>query len=211
MGIAVSTLGFLSQSILTAPRVYYAMARDGLFFESVGRLSKRSAAPVVAIVLQGLAATVIALCAPYEKILNYEVAVDFILFALVATSLFVLRRRDGGTMAAGVHGTPGHPYTTALFVVACVAIVAKHRVGRSGQCVEGLADFTDRHSGVLVLEPAGQECDINIRSTCTGPRPAARPASIWRPAGWARFRCANCRSISRSSKSTAITATGIRR
>ena len=52
VGIAVSTLGFLSQGILTAPRVYYAMARDGLFFESVGWLSPRTGAPVVAIVLQ---------------------------------------------------------------------------------------------------------------------------------------------------------------
>src|SRR5205823_14169869 len=57
-GIAVSTLGFLSQSMLTAPRVYYAMARDGLFFESVGKLSPRSRAPVVAIVLQGVAAKI---------------------------------------------------------------------------------------------------------------------------------------------------------
>src|SRR5207248_3514795 len=54
-GIAVSTLGFLSQSMLTAPRVYYAMASDGLFFKSVGKLSGKSGAPVVAIVLQGSA------------------------------------------------------------------------------------------------------------------------------------------------------------
>ena len=124
VGIAVSTLGFLSQSILTAPRVYYAMARDGLFFASLGRLSQRTAVPVLAIVAQGLAATVTALIGKYEKILNYEVAVDFILFALVATSLFVFRKREGGKLAAEIHGVPGHPYTTALFVVSCVAIVA---------------------------------------------------------------------------------------
>src|SRR5207247_9611084 len=47
--IAISTLGFLSQSMLTAPRVYYAMARDGLFLKSVGKLSQRSGAPIVAI------------------------------------------------------------------------------------------------------------------------------------------------------------------
>src|SRR5437660_3108893 len=58
--IAVSTLGFLSQSMLTAPRVYYAMAHDGLFLKSVGKLSQRSGAPVVAIILQGVAALVIA-------------------------------------------------------------------------------------------------------------------------------------------------------
>jgi APA family basic amino acid/polyamine antiporter len=124
VGIAVSTLGFLSQSILTAPRVYYAMAKDGLFFSSLGRLSPRTAVPSVAIVAQGLAATATALIGQYEKILNYEVAVDFILFALVAASLFVFRYREGGTLPAGVHGVPGHPYTTALFVTACVAIVA---------------------------------------------------------------------------------------
>jgi APA family basic amino acid/polyamine antiporter len=137
LGIAVSTLGFLSQSILTAPRVYYAMARDGLFFSSLGRLSKRTAVPAVAIVAQGLAATATALIGQYEKILSYEVAVDFILFALVATSLFVFRRREGGVLAAGVHGVPGHPYTTAVFVVACVAIVASTIWNDPGNSVKG--------------------------------------------------------------------------
>ena len=123
-GIAVSTLGFLSQGILTAPRVYYAMARDGLFFERVGRLSERTAVPAVAIVLQGLAATAIALLGKYEQILNYEVSVDFILFAMVATSLFVFRKREAGVRREGIHRMPGHPYTTGLFVISCVAIVA---------------------------------------------------------------------------------------
>jgi APA family basic amino acid/polyamine antiporter len=123
MGIAVSTLGFLSQSILTAPRVYYAMARDGLFFRGAGWLWPRTGAPAVAIVLQGLAATAIALCGKYEQILNYEVSIDFISFALTAASLFVFRRRDGGAPRAGVYRTPGHPYTTALFVMACAGIV----------------------------------------------------------------------------------------
>src|SRR5437763_3995393 len=75
-GIAVSTLGFLSQSMLTAPRVYYAMARDGLFFKSVGKLFGKSGTPVVAIVLQGLAAIIIALSGTYGEILHFEVTVD---------------------------------------------------------------------------------------------------------------------------------------
>jgi APA family basic amino acid/polyamine antiporter len=124
LGIAVSTLGFLSQGILTAPRVYYAMARDGLFFQSVGRLTERTAVPAVAIIIQGLAATAIALLGKYEQILNYEVSVDFILFALVATSLFVFRRRENASAESGIHRMPGHPFTTALFVAACLAIVA---------------------------------------------------------------------------------------
>ena len=96
VGIAISTLGFLSQGMLTAPRVYYAMARDGLFFERVGRLSPRTGAPVFAIVLQGIAATVIACSGKYGEILNFEVTVDFISFGMTAAALFVFRRRAGG-------------------------------------------------------------------------------------------------------------------
>jgi APA family basic amino acid/polyamine antiporter len=122
-GIAISTLGFLSQGILTAPRVYYAMARDGLFFKSVGWLSPRTGVPVVAIVLQGVTATVIALSGRYEQILNYVVSVDFVSFGLTAASLFVFRRRMANS-SEKLYLTPGHPYTTALFVLACAAIVA---------------------------------------------------------------------------------------
>src|SRR6266487_2662925 len=65
IAITISTLGFLSQSMLTAPRVYYAMARDGLFFASVGKLFGKSGTPVVAIILQGLAALLIAISGTY--------------------------------------------------------------------------------------------------------------------------------------------------
>ncbi|HEX7940006.1 MAG TPA: amino acid permease, partial [Gemmatimonadaceae bacterium] len=70
-GIAVSTVGFLSQGMLTAPRVYYAMARDGLFFKRVGSLNQKSRAPVVAIALQGVWASVIVLFfGVYGPVLN---------------------------------------------------------------------------------------------------------------------------------------------
>ncbi len=123
IGIAISTLGFLSQGILTAPRVYYAMARDGLFFKSVGWVSPRTGAPAVAILVQGIAATVIALSGRYEQILNYVVSVDFISFGLTAASLFVFRRRAIGVANNGIYLTPGHPYTTGAFVLACAGVV----------------------------------------------------------------------------------------
>jgi APA family basic amino acid/polyamine antiporter len=124
MGIAISTLGFLSQGMLTAPRVYNAMARDGLFFERVGRLSPRTGAPVTAIVLQGIAATAIAFSGRYEQILNYEVSVDFIAFALTGGALLLFRRHGSGDALGGIYHAPGHPYTTALFVAACAGVVA---------------------------------------------------------------------------------------
>ena len=92
-GIAISTLGFLSQGMLTAPRVYFAMAEDGLFFRSVGKLNPKTQVPVVAIVLQGALAIAIALWGRYEQILNYVVSVDFIFFGATAACIFVFRRR----------------------------------------------------------------------------------------------------------------------
>jgi APA family basic amino acid/polyamine antiporter len=119
-GIAISTLGFLSQGILTAPRVYYAMAADGLFFRAVGYLHPRTQVPVVAIALQGLLAAVIAASGRYEQILNYVVSVDFIFFGATGASLFVFRRRQG---PAASFRTPGHPATTIFFVAACFLVV----------------------------------------------------------------------------------------
>jgi len=121
-GIAISTLGFLSQSMLTAPRVYYAMAHDGIFFARVGKLSERSGAPVIAIILQGVAAIVIACSGTYGQILNFEVTVDFIFFAMTAASLFILRSRRIGADGV-IYRVPGHPFTTTLFVLSCLGIV----------------------------------------------------------------------------------------
>jgi basic amino acid/polyamine antiporter, APA family len=124
-GIAISTLGFLSQSMLTAPRVYFAMADDGLFFRSVAWLHPRSRVPVAAIVLQGVWAIVIALSGRYEQILNYVVSVDWVFFGLAASCLFVLRRRDGrgGAPEAARFSVPGHPWTTAAFVAVSALVV----------------------------------------------------------------------------------------
>ena len=120
-GIAVSTVGFLSQGMLTAPRVYFAMARDGLFFRSVAHVSARSRTPVVAIAVQGVWASVIALSGRYEQILNYVVALDAVFFGLTGAALLVLRRRDPRPVERGFR-MPGHPWTTLVFVAAFWAL-----------------------------------------------------------------------------------------
>ena len=123
-GIAISTLGFLSQGMLTAPRVYFAMAEDGLFFKSVGKLHPKTQVPILAIVIQGLLAIVIALSGRYEQILNYVVSVDFIFFGATALCIFVFRRRVvAPTEATRITSVPGHPLTTALFVAVCWLVV----------------------------------------------------------------------------------------
>lgn len=137
-GIAISALGFLSQSILTAPRVYFAMASDGLFFRAVARLSRETRVPVVAIALQGIWAIVIALSGRYEQILNFFIAMDVLFIGLSATCIFVFRHRGAkdrvaerasvnageGLNAGEIRLTPGHPFTTFGFVAACWLVVA---------------------------------------------------------------------------------------
>jgi APA family basic amino acid/polyamine antiporter len=107
--------------MLTAPRVYFAMADDGLFFRSVAWISPRTAAPVVAIALQGVVAMIIAVSGRYEQILNYVVSVDFILFAMTGISLLVFRARKP---ASEGFRTPGHPVTTVFFIASCFLVVA---------------------------------------------------------------------------------------
>ena len=121
-GIAVSTVGFLSQGMLTAPRVYYAMARDGVFFARVGHVHPRTRAPVAAIALQGLWAAVIAYWGRYEQILDYVVAIDAVFFGLTGAALLVLRHRGSRVANGAGFRMPGHPWTTIVFVAAFWAL-----------------------------------------------------------------------------------------
>ena len=121
LGIAISALGFLSQGMLTAPRVYFAMAEDGLFFRGVASVSRHTRVPVIAIILQGVAAAVIAVSGTFGQILSYVVSVDFIFFGLTGLALFVFRHRDPGQKIA--FKAPFHPFTTGLFVLACFVTV----------------------------------------------------------------------------------------
>ena len=120
-GIAFSAFGFLAQSMLTAPRVYFAMAQDGVFFRGVAWIDPRTRVPVVAIVLQGIWAIVIALAGTYAQVVNYVVAMDCIFFGLTGVCLFVLRWRAG--KEAVRFRVPGHPWTTLLFIAAQWMIV----------------------------------------------------------------------------------------
>jgi len=136
IGIAVSTLGFLSQGMLTAPRVYYAMAEDRLFFRAVAKIHPRTRVPYIAIILQGVVAIVIAVSKQYDQILSYVVATDFIFFGLTGAALLIFRHR--GATHAGFH-TPGHPFTTIAFTAACWLVVIGTAIAEPKQSAIGYA------------------------------------------------------------------------
>src|SRR5205814_3612991 len=85
--IIISTFGFLNLALMTAPRVYYAMARDGLFFNIVARVSPRTHVPVASIATQGTLAAVFVLLNSYDRLVGYTVFADWIFFALACVAL----------------------------------------------------------------------------------------------------------------------------
>jgi APA family basic amino acid/polyamine antiporter len=111
--------------MLTAPRVYFAMARDGLFFRSVGKVSAQTRAPTLAILLQAIWTGVLALSGKYEQILSYVIAMNFAFFGLSASAIFVLRARErrSGIAAPAGFRAPWHPWTTAAFILACILVI----------------------------------------------------------------------------------------
>lgn len=123
--VALSTLGFLSNQVLTSPRVYHAMAQDGIFFKSVAWIHPKTRVPVVAIALQGAVALVITLSGRYDQILNYVTSIDYVFFGLAAIALFIFRNRDRvlGNASPLAFKVPGHPFSTALFLVVAWAVV----------------------------------------------------------------------------------------
>jgi APA family basic amino acid/polyamine antiporter len=120
--IAISTVGFLSQALLSYPRLYFAMASDGLLPAWFARINPRTLVPTGTIILQGAVTIAVVLLGTYEQILSYVVVMDWLFFGLTATCIFVFRARDKHETAVDAEAktkgfrVPGHPWTTGLFV-----------------------------------------------------------------------------------------------
>jgi APA family basic amino acid/polyamine antiporter len=99
---------------MSAPRVYFAMARDGLFVSAVAEINPRFGTPVRAIALQALLASALVALGTFNQIISYFIFVVVIFIALTIAALFVLRRKD---RQRPKYLTPGYPVTPVLFLV----------------------------------------------------------------------------------------------
>jgi len=132
-GITVSTFGFLGLVILVSPRVYQALAADGLFFAAFARLHPKWRTPATAIVFQAAWGILLLGTGSYGQLLDWVVFCDWIFFGLTVGTLFVLRGRGalkvpGGQRGSGEHPAkiflvPGYPVTPLLFIAAAVYVV----------------------------------------------------------------------------------------
>jgi APA family basic amino acid/polyamine antiporter len=107
--------------MLTAPRMYYAMARDGVFFRGLANVHPRFGTPAVAIVALAAWSAVLAASGTFEQLLTYVVFVGWIFYGLGAMAVFVFRRTEAG--ANRPFRTPGYPVTPLLFVISAVMLV----------------------------------------------------------------------------------------
>jgi APA family basic amino acid/polyamine antiporter len=125
VGIVASTFGFLNLVILVSPRVYQAMADDGVFFRAAARLHPRFRTPAQAILFQASWAIVLTLSGTYGQLLDYVVFGDWIFFGLTVATLFWFRRGERHRPSPDSEGfrTPGYPLVPALFVAAAVYVV----------------------------------------------------------------------------------------
>jgi basic amino acid/polyamine antiporter, APA family len=138
-GIAISTFGFLNLVILVSPRVYQAMARDGLFFPSLARLHTRYRTPSAAILFQGAWAIILTLTGRYGDLLDYVVFGDWIFFAAVTSTVFVFRARErsGREPSALRFRMPGFPLVPLAFMLAALYVVIGSIVSNPGNAVKG--------------------------------------------------------------------------
>jgi basic amino acid/polyamine antiporter, APA family len=118
--VMLSTFGTLNATLLTAPRVFFAMADDGLFFRSVARVHPRFGTPYVAILLATGLGVVFVLLRTFEQLADIFVTAIVPFYALAVASIFVLRRRAG---YAPPFRTPGYPVVPALFILATLFLL----------------------------------------------------------------------------------------
>ena len=133
--VILSTLGAMNGVILAGPRVYLAMAQDGLLFKWVGGVHPVFRTPHRAIALQAVWSSVLVATGSYRALFTRVVYTEWIFFGLLAAGLFLLRRRAG---YAPPYRVWGYPVLPAIFVVSTAAIVINQLVAQPAESATGL-------------------------------------------------------------------------
>jgi APA family basic amino acid/polyamine antiporter len=139
--VAVFTIVSLSASIsamtLAGPRVYYAMARDGMFLQAAAKVHPRFRTPATAIAAQGIWSSVLVLCGSMSQLVSYTGFAVVLFAGIGVASLFVLRRRDGG--APRPFRAWGYPWAPGLFVILSFAMVTNEIIRTGAPALAGVA------------------------------------------------------------------------
>jgi len=119
--ILISTFSSANSVVLTAPRVFYAMANDNLFFKKLAEVHPRFQTPAAAIVALGIWSAILACAGKFTELIGGVIFIGWIFYGLGAAAIFPLRRAAQGK--AIPYRVPGYPWTPAIFVLAAAALV----------------------------------------------------------------------------------------
>lgn len=140
--VVISVLGSLAAVMMAAPRVYFAMARDGLFFRGVAEVSERTGSPSRAIVLQAMLASLLVMIGTFDQIIAYFIFVTVLFLALTVASIFILRKRtEAGSNSgsfAGRFQIPGYPIPPIVFLTLVALLLILLGANNPKQALLGL-------------------------------------------------------------------------
>jgi APA family basic amino acid/polyamine antiporter len=134
--ILISIFSAANGIMLTAPRMYFAMARDGVFFKRLAIVHPTLGTPAFAIIAIAIWAAVLASTGTFEQLLTYVVFTGWIFYGLGALSVFVYRRREPN--AARPYRVPGYPLTPVLFVASAAALVLNTLITQPTRAAAGV-------------------------------------------------------------------------
>ncbi len=134
--VVVAVLGSLAAVVMSAPRVYFAMARDGVFIPSVAVLHKRFETPARAIALQAVLACLLVVAGSFNEIVSYFVFVVVVFIALTVAAIFKFRREQADTVR---YLTPGYPVTPAIFLIMILFLLILLGSNKPAQAFLGVA------------------------------------------------------------------------
>jgi basic amino acid/polyamine antiporter, APA family len=134
--ILISIFSAANSIVLTASRVFYAMAADGLFFKRLAEVHPRFGTPAFAVIAGSAWATILAATGTFEQLLTYVVFIGWIFYALAAASVFVYRKRDPEVERP--YRVPGYPVTPIVFMVAAGFLVVNTIVTQPGRAAVGI-------------------------------------------------------------------------
>lgn len=121
LAILISIFSAANSVVLTASRVYFAMASDGLFFRRLSEVHPRFGTPAFSVIATAGWAAILAASGTFEQLLTYVIFVGWMFYALAAASVFVYRRRN--PKAERPYKVPGYPITPAIFILAAAVLV----------------------------------------------------------------------------------------
>ena len=117
----ISTFGTNNGFIFASPRIYYAMAKEGLFFKWLATIHPKYETPIASLIVQAILACGLIFSGSYDQLITYVVFASFVFYGMSAAAVFILRKRS--PEAARPYTTWGYPVTPAIFIAFAIFLV----------------------------------------------------------------------------------------